>query len=548
MKKLSLIFSLVFITEASFAAVNSNSKISVTGWGTTSVPNINMEKTSGFSADNFAIKKYKVDVGKSKTHSGDSVIAFVAVKVVPNGGCFQPVDLHCEHKNGDSFNSYMAVFDAANAPGAGCTWLCADGYAGEGCSEKADGTAKVEWWGLNSSVRNSLGFPGGEEEIYEDVKKIANEIQTVPLFDVKISQKSNETYSAYTFLGITDYLTKGTKASPIVFSCKGGRSSMWVGFKGVNGYTSKIGTTKLLCPMGYGPNTDKTDCVEIVAPNSSSSTNSSNNSSSNSSNDSGNSSNSSTKDNDTTTSTGTVREIAIDGSVQEYSDTKQISQIDALKAQAGYDPAIHSVYDYNQSSTNPKFAIFCKDSSTGLESPDSLKCIECTPNLRRGVCLLNNPGFGVCSQCGTGKVYNPDTCRCENAAAHTMTDLAYGKGNSPKSGLLNVCWAMEDSERYKECVGVGTKPKTTSSNGNTNSSNNNSNNNSNAGNSNNNNSSNNTGSNDTKTPIKTTPVEPIKSIVIDDNTGIKGGSKLIEGKPDLLNGKLGGSITQLKKV
>ena len=108
----------------------------------------------------------------------------------------------------------------------------------------------------------------------------------------------------------------------------------------MNGYTSKIGTTKLLCPSGYEPNTNKTDCAEIVVKTSNTTTGGSVN---NTNNNSGSTDSNSTKSSDTTTSTGTVREVTIDGSVQEYSDTKQISQIDVLKAQAGYDPAVHSV-------------------------------------------------------------------------------------------------------------------------------------------------------------------------------------------------------------
>lgn len=193
-----------------------------------------------------------------------------------------------------------------------------------------------------------------------------------------------------------------------------------------------MGDTKLLCPSGYKPNSVGTDCEEIKVVTTDTKADG---------------------DGSSTTvnaDTSIVREETPDGSVVEYTDTKKISQIDALKSQSGYNSAIHSVYNYAQDDKNPKFAVFCKDDSTGLESPDSLNCVACTSSLRRGVCLENNPGFGVCVQCGVGKVYDKKSCKCVNAVAYSMKDLAFGENE--KAALNRVCWAKDDNDKYRECV------------------------------------------------------------------------------------------------
>ena len=404
MKKIVSIFAILFVATPAIAV----DLVAKNGWG--SWETTNAIRSFDHNSENFTIKESLVDM-HGKAHTGDEVIAFVAKKINSRGGCFIPANIYCEHGSGFRWKATIRYYAPGNASNGDCVWLCADGYAGQDCLSESQSSSVENWWGLDSTKREAMTFLKNKD-IEPGMKA----------FD---SWRGDDKADGNVILGIVDFYAHGVKASPVMISCIGDRVG-WQSFHGRNAMRKMLGDSKLLCPSGYQPNPAGTDCMTVVG----------------SGVDSSNS------------KTPKTTEPAPNGSAVTYSGDATLTLINALKSKPGYDAAIHSVYNYAQDENNPKYGIFCKDTSLGLKSANTLECEPCTADMRSGVCLQNNPAFGLCSKCGVGQVYNTEKCWCESAMTYSMNDMAFGKGNQ-STGSVNTCWALDDDEAYRECVKTG---------------------------------------------------------------------------------------------
>lgn len=386
--------------------------VSSDGWGS------NLSHNEGEKPTGFAIKSDPADLYSGSgwyNGSGDNVIVVMAKQISKNGGCFLPVNMRCHQGNDGRWGGYTEYYSLSND----CTWLCADGYTGVGCGERSDSSTKVDYSMLKDSERSKLKFD-----------KSKNIIEDISGFDSYDWKHAGDTRHGDIILGVVEYGTHGVKAAPVRVECIGTRVNIWHGFHGkFTDFLIPEGSlpARLLCPAGYQPNAAGTDCMEVVGTG----VNSSNN------------------------NVPTIDMVGPDGSIYTYSGETLVSMVNKIKEQPNYKTGDHSVYNKTRNDKEPLFGVFCVDRNKGIESLDSLNCIDCGANSKEGVCLTYNKQrdkFGMCVKCNTGEYFNPNTCACDAAKSYSMTDLAFGLGKPMVSGATDVCWTKLDSTEYKTCV------------------------------------------------------------------------------------------------
>ena len=359
------------------------------------------------------------DAVLNKQKETDKIVALVAKNISGNGGEFIPMTLECDQGNGGRWGGWTRYYSDAESG----MWLCADGYMGNGCTADAD-TAKevVDYAYFHDANRRAV-------EISTN-----NEITaSVPVLKDYYWHYAGDKREGNIVLALVEYTPSGhgAFAAPVNIRCTGTRYAKDDGYDGgkglFNASTSfdgkfkkftipRNGKKRLVCAMGYRPNASGTDCTEVV-----------------------------NTAIDSTKPKTTVQDV--DGSYMTYSETNDLDGVAIQKSRPGYDEAEHSVHKFEDGS---RYAIFCRDESKGLESDATLKCVDCTTGMRSGVCKQDKDGFGFCSRCGTGYIYDTTECRCVAAMAYTMTDLAHGWGNNPSTSAS--CWAKEDDQEYRDCV------------------------------------------------------------------------------------------------
>lgn len=91
----------------------------------------------------------------------------------------------------------------------------------------------------------------------------------------------------------------------------------------------------------------------------------------------------------------------------------------------------------------------CKDYDKALN--EKYECVECKNNGKQGRCnILGKTAFGKCVNCGTGRIFNPNTCECDAARALSQDVMQYGV--DPTSVATEQCWTKSDAASYKACV------------------------------------------------------------------------------------------------
>lgn len=87
-------------------------------------------------------------------------------------------------------------------------------------------------------------------------------------------------------------------------------------------------------------------------------------------------------------------------------------------------------------------------SGQAYEDDNKTVCIPCT-GLHNGI--VND----VCKQCGDTGIFNKKTNKCATVSVKlSKTDMLYGKDHTKysKPNVLDQCWSIADSAKYKTCV------------------------------------------------------------------------------------------------
>ena len=364
-----------------------------------------------FEAGDFVIKNILAGLGNS-SHEYDRIYAVIAEKKYENGACLRPVQISCWADKGWKDDTSHTRYSAATSIASECQIFCADGYytkdVSKPCAAKQDGEAEIttsEAGNWNAAAYTFGGYAG--DTTYETSLQSAMYLYAYKYYN---------SHEADVLLGVTDFLPNGVKVAPVNVMCGSRRKKkddhIFVKIK------SEESGEVLLCPNGYIPNEDKTDC--IVLPKSE-----------------------------------MVPGVTVqneDGSFTKKTDQETMSLNDILKSKPGFDENVHQILN-----TGTTLVIACKNKTQGFSSPDSLNCTECTttPSQKVGIARPENGvGYGVCVRCQTGEFFNTKTNKCETAITLSKSDMQYGKKERTKTAKVDSpCWTRtSDAEMYRKCI------------------------------------------------------------------------------------------------
>lgn len=354
-----------------------------TGYSNTnSLPCIGFSRTAGC-----AEKQYK-GCGRNDEYT---TLMMIATSINGHGARFCPVQIVARNKNKSS--SWLKFQNNPYNVDSQCTWLCQEGWTGDGCSTRVTNNMTI----TKDSVELT---PDG----YSDTKlydACDNFNTNIPIFWTKKRTCYGNEFSEehVGLLAIVGWLDSGHGAwvrQVVARSLRDGWSDTisWPVL-----YPSKDSKPVLVCKIGYKPNDTKTDCVSIV-------------------------------------------------SEPEIDTRAPVTEADLCEGwKDSFNDDLH-VYYKNDSM---KCYIYrCKQPGYAFVDDRKSACTLCATNIRTGV----DSATGKCVSCGVGQRFDDSAeNNCKTLTKISKIELLYGHGKTDSaSDYKNDCWAKSNSWEYEECM------------------------------------------------------------------------------------------------